>query len=595
MVVGPSAESWRARWKRLRLLCLYLFTGVALLSVWAASHHAADLAQQRWQQSAEIAARKPAQFFTYWLEFKRQLLRGLALRYTEQGLPSPGNFEAHVQHLINDNDGAIELPVGLVYAKPGHDPVWLGNHGLDAATVTALSQKLRQTAAPYPPIIGPINREQMVMLVPAGPGLLVLPLNVHQFFTMITRLDVPSEVQLGLALTPPAGPKQTLFTGPNPGAAYQFNAEEEWQGVLWHFHWQVDARFAGGVDRGFAHALGWGGTVFILGLHSAILLLLRINQRLKSEIGFRSQAEQALIQANVALLRNNEALDAKVEERTAKLQEANQSLVQTNAHLNQAMNQLVEAEKLAALGSLVAGVAHELNTPIGINVTVSSTLLDKVQAMQTSMEQGALRRSELTQFLQDMDTGSQLVARNSERAAELISHFKQVAVDQTSMRRRRFELGQLLRETCSTLRPLFKQQQHQLQLQPGPETMMDSFPGAIEQVLHNVVQNALLHGLDADRPGIIAIRYELQAASVQLCISDNGRGMAPEISRRLFEPFFTTQMGQGGSGLGGHIMYNLVHGVLGGEIQVQSEPQQGTTLLLNLPLQAPHARKENEA
>ncbi|MCB1826205.1 MAG: PAS domain S-box protein [Candidatus Competibacteraceae bacterium] len=274
--------------------------------------------------------------------------------------------------------------------------------------------------------------------------------------------------------------------------------------------------------------------------------------------------------AEEELQRHREHLEELVTERTAELR--------------QAMHQLVQTEKLAALGNLVAGVAHELNTPLGNTRTVASALGEEVRVFAAAVDSGALRRSQVDAFLNRGREAVELLERNAARAADLISHFKQVAVDQTSVRRRRFPLRQTLEELLTTLQPQFKHTVHRIELDIPPELELDSYPGPLEQVIANLVTNSFTHGFEGMKTGIIRIHATpLGLEQVQIDYTDNGVGMPEKILKRIFEPFFTTRLGQGGSGLGLYIVYNLITGILGGTIQVHSAPLKGVSFTLTLP------------
>lgn len=281
-----------------------------------------------------------------------------------------------------------------------------------------------------------------------------------------------------------------------------------------------------------------------------------------------------------------EALNASLESR---VQERTQALQSAIDHLQRTQEELVRSEKLAGLGALVAGVAHELNTPIGNAVMVSSTLRDLQQQFDDSVTQG-LKRSTLQQFQGHWREATEVIERNLRRAAELIASFKQVAVDQSSYQRRPFELGEVLHELHLTLSPTLRRSQVELIDEAPPGLRMDSYPGPLTQVLMNLVNNAVVHAFD-DRPHPhqVRIRAEsLPAQRVRLTVTDNGCGVDPAHLSRLFDPFFTTKLGRGGSGLGLHIVYTLVTGLLGGSVQVSSQPDQGCTVTLDLPCEAPH-------
>lgn len=283
----------------------------------------------------------------------------------------------------------------------------------------------------------------------------------------------------------------------------------------------------------------------------------------------------------------NAELESRVMERTAELRTTNQELSQTLETLQLAKDQLVQSEKLAALGALVAGVSHELNTPIGNGLTVASALEHRVEEFSQKIDAG-LRRSDLQSFVEEARFAAEIITRNLGRAGSLVSSFKQVAVDQTSSQRRLFSLNSLVSEIVLTLSAVVKKYTCTVVVDVPVDIMLESYPGPLGQALTNLINNALVHGFDAKDVGSITITSTSRPdGTVQLVVRDTGRGIAPENLRRIFEPFFTTRLGQGGSGLGLHIVHNIVGGVLGGQIRANSDPQQGTEFLLTLPKVAP--------
>jgi PAS domain S-box-containing protein len=249
--------------------------------------------------------------------------------------------------------------------------------------------------------------------------------------------------------------------------------------------------------------------------------------------------------------------------------------------------ELVRSEKLASLGALVAGVAHELNTPIGNATMVASTLAGRLRAFEAGMADG-LRRTALHQFLQDVREIEAVLDRNLQRAAGLITSFKQLAVDQTSEQRRRFSLADVVGEVLLALSPVLKRGQIEVAVDVEPALMLDSYPGPLGQVLMNLINNAVVHAFEPNSAGQILIKaWSGARGNVLVEVADNGRGIPAEHGPRLFDPFFTTRMGQGGSGLGLHIVHNLVTGPLGGTIDVSSTPREGACFRLDLPLGAP--------
>jgi PAS domain S-box-containing protein len=287
------------------------------------------------------------------------------------------------------------------------------------------------------------------------------------------------------------------------------------------------------------------------------------------------------------ILELNANLEQRVAERTEELQKANKELAATLSTLNQAQEELVRSEKLAALGSLVAGIAHELNTPIGNSLMIASTLADRTRSFTEAYANG-IKRSALESYIDDSTKASDILVRNLYRAADLVTSFKQVAVDQTSSQRREFSLAEVTSEIILTLSPTFKKT-HVRVLQDIPATIrMDSYPGPLGQVVNNLVNNALLHGFEGRSSGTITITAQAATEGwIDLTVMDNGLGIPASNLHRIFDPFFTTKLGAGGSGLGLNITHNLVTNVLGGRIQVQSEAGIGTSFIISLPITAP--------
>ena len=286
-------------------------------------------------------------------------------------------------------------------------------------------------------------------------------------------------------------------------------------------------------------------------------------------------------------------LEERVEERTFALRAVNTRLQTTLDDLQRMQGLLVQSEKLASLGSLVAGVAHELNTPIGTGVTMVSTISEKCVELSRLVDQG-IRRSQLDAMINDIETASDLAHKNLQRAARLIHDFKQVAVDQTSSRRRKFEMHEMLREMMAAVRLRHKHAPVDIQVSVPPGIAMDSFPGTLEQVLTNLIDNAVIHGAEGRSGCTVTIAATCQESRATLSVTDDGNGIPEQNLAKIFDPFFTTQLGKGGSGLGLSIVYGLVTGILGGNIAVASVTGRGTTFTLELPLIAPERSIDNE-
>ena len=293
------------------------------------------------------------------------------------------------------------------------------------------------------------------------------------------------------------------------------------------------------------------------------------------------------LQAEKEIRELNQSLETRVLERTSELATANSELQDALLHLERAQDELVRSEKLAALGSLVAGVAHELNTPIGNSLMAATTLDEHTRELEQHISQGSLKRSMLEQFMQDARSGCIIVEQNLHKASELVTSFKQVAIDQTSSQRRRFELEEVVNEIAITLAPSLKKTPFTLSQQIPADIVFDSYPGPLGQVLTNLINNAMLHGLDDQTQGQIQIHAQSAGNDAIIVVSDDGCGIAAEDVGRVFDPFFTSKLGKGGSGLGLNIVHNLTTQVLGGSIEVDSSPGEGTRMILTLPLQAP--------
>jgi len=287
------------------------------------------------------------------------------------------------------------------------------------------------------------------------------------------------------------------------------------------------------------------------------------------------------------VLKLNTRLEQRVQERTQALETANKDLTAALENLQLAQSELIRTEKMAALGSLVAGIAHELNTPIGNAVMIASTLQHHGKELAEGVEKG-LRRSVLDNFISNTRTGTDILMKNLSRASELVASFKQVAVDQTSVNRRMFALDEMVAEIVLTMGPTIRRYGHQVLCQIPPKIIMDSFPGPLGQVLSNLINNAFIHAFDAKFKGTVTISARVTTPNVvELEVRDNGRGIPVEHLERIFDPFFTTKLGQGGSGLGLNIVYNLVTDLLGGSITVKSQPGEGCSFYLKLPQVVP--------
>ncbi len=285
------------------------------------------------------------------------------------------------------------------------------------------------------------------------------------------------------------------------------------------------------------------------------------------------------------LKRINENLENIVEERTRALQKANSELSEAMENLKKTQKKLLESEKMASLGGLVAGVAHEINTPVGIGVTAASHLTNKTKSFQEIYKAGKMKKSDLDGFLDTVAQSGEMILSNLDRAANLIQSFKQVAVDQSIEDKREIELKNYIEEVLMSLRPKLKQSNHSVTINSDESVSLNTFPGTISQVVTNLVMNSVIHGFEERADGIISIDIKkLPNNHVSLVFKDNGRGIEKENLSKIFDPFFTTKRGSGGSGLGLNIIYNLISQKLNGTITCESEIGKGVNFLIEIPL-----------
>jgi predicted ATPase/signal transduction histidine kinase len=287
-------------------------------------------------------------------------------------------------------------------------------------------------------------------------------------------------------------------------------------------------------------------------------------------------SSQAAISIENANLYNT--LEQKVSDRTQQLSQALEELKTTQ-------DQLVESKKMAALGSLVAGVAHEVNTPVGTSITLVSTLIDKTTTLITTVEQGQLKRADLTNYLNIAKECGDIILTNLNTAAELVQSFKQVAVDQTNLEQRTIKVKLYLEETLFSLAPNLRQTPHTVTITGDDTVSITSYPGALAQVVTNLVMNSLMHAYQPEEVGEMHFQVSQQANRAIVQYRDDGCGVPKEHLCRIFEPFFTTARHRGGTGLGLHIVYNLVTQKLRGTISVQSQVGMGTLFIVTLPLE----------
>lgn len=280
----------------------------------------------------------------------------------------------------------------------------------------------------------------------------------------------------------------------------------------------------------------------------------------------------------------NEDLEERVEQRTSELARANEDLQTALESLRQAQGQLVMSEKLAALGGLVAGVAHEINTPVGVALSATSTMAEKNRILSELFTTAEMKRSDLTEYLESTREGVEMSLLNLNRASDLIRSFKMVAADQVSESRRSFNVREYVGQVLLSLRPKLKKTAHRVEVECDEDMVVESYPGAFSQILTNFIVNSLTHAYKEGQSGLIRIEIEKIEGALTLTYSDDGCGIAQEMQGRIFEPFFTTARAKGSTGLGLHIVFNIVTGTLGGTVTCCSAPGQGTTFQVRIPV-----------
>ncbi len=294
----------------------------------------------------------------------------------------------------------------------------------------------------------------------------------------------------------------------------------------------------------------------------------------RDEVGAMARAVEVFRENAIAKRKTEDELRASKEKAEGALLE-----------LNTAQQNLIDAERLAALGGLVAGVAHEVNNPIGISLMVASSFSRRTEMFEAELKSDSpLRRSQLEEFVRtSRDAAGQLVA-NLQRAGELIQSFKQVAVDRAHGERRQFSLSEATDQITTSLRPVLKKAPISLSVDVPEGLVIDGYPGSYGQILTNLFLNAANHAFAGERAGTISISARPRGADdVEIIFSDNGAGMTPDVQRQAFDPFFTTRRNEGGTGLGLHIVYNLVTRELGGRVMLHSRLGQGTTFRIIMP------------
>ncbi|WP_281560078.1 HAMP domain-containing sensor histidine kinase [Thalassomonas sp. RHCl1] len=310
-------------------------------------------------------------------------------------------------------------------------------------------------------------------------------------------------------------------------------------------------------------------TILALASFIILLLILMLNFRL------RHKMNRQFI----------DLLEKEVDTQTEHIRSKNEQLTESLEIMETAKNQLVESEKMASLGSLVAGVAHEINTPVGVGVTAVTTLQEEIALLRESADNNNLTKNLLIETIDIFQHSTDMIFSNLMRVSSLIKSFKHVAVDQAHDEIRTLELRESVQDVVDSIMPKYKYYQVEVKVDIDSKINCKTYPGALAQIITNLVINAFFHAFDKEQTGQIHISAKEQKGWVTLVITDNGKGMDTKIRDNIFEPFYTTKRNKGGTGLGMHIVYNLVTQKLSGQITCESEPAKGTRFEIIFPYQ----------
>ncbi|WP_339348839.1 ATP-binding protein [uncultured Alteromonas sp.] len=317
-----------------------------------------------------------------------------------------------------------------------------------------------------------------------------------------------------------------------------------------------------------------------------------LEQEVAKKTSSLSQIMLSLEQQKDELIANQRELRQENENRQYiedELRKKNSELANSMGNLQLAKDQLVESERMASLGGLVAGITHDVNTPLGVGVTAASFLQERLNNLKTSFEEKSLTTKNMENFINEAEQTANLLLTNLNRASELIASFKQVAVDQTSETEREINLNDYIRDIIKSLKPSFKHNNHEIVVSCPEDLYIRCAPGAIAQIVTNMIVNSLVHGFEDTNDGKITLDVSTDNNTIEMRYRDNGKGLSNDDLDKLFDAFFTTKRGEGGSGLGTHIMYNLVTQSLSGHIEAQSKPGDGLQYTIRFPMKGKQA------
>jgi len=323
-------------------------------------------------------------------------------------------------------------------------------------------------------------------------------------------------------------------------------------------------------------------------------ILLRKNNEIKELEIIRHQTQKRYFLAIAVLIlilsfllyrryRQKQRINVMLQEKNEQISQQRDRLSQTLDELRATQEQLVEAEKMASLGSLVTGVAHEINTPVGISITAISSLKEKTLDITRNYRNDLMKRSDLEQFLQTAHQSTSLILKNLQRTADMVQSFKQVSIDQSTEQERKFNLKSYLNDVFFSVGPRLKEQSVTVKNEINDDIEIFSYPGAFASIFTNLTLNSVIHGFSGLQDGIISAKAKINDQTLIFEYSDNGNGISPEILPKIFDPFFTTNKNLG-TGLGLNITYNLITQKLHGSIECTSTPGEGAKFTITLPV-----------
>lgn len=536
-------------------------------------------AQQEWQGAARTQINNISRIFAYWIDLELHTINGVAASfYTFPEVEQEELQALTLYHRMFSQSNKI-LSVGTIDENAegdlevlyvSQDSPWvykgmkLSEH---PAALSAVDNLLIETDQL---LVGPVVADErgnavsyVASLAPSDNlgGLLLMVLPLSDMLNGLKRLYFLDGMALELSSATEIDESESIVINrqPSGNVAYEYQQRIFHSDVDWILDWKIYDNYRGGINTSAANITLYLGVLLAL-LFGIIVYVLR------------TQATK---------------IKETVERQTKELHEKNDSLVK-------AQQELVQSEKMASLGNLVAGVAHELNTPLGVSYTGITLLLQNFNELEQKFLANKLSKSSFEALLKAIKESAGLVEGNISRSVDLISNFKMVAVDQSSDRRREFLLTQSVNEIITTLNHKLKQKNISVEIDIEPSLTLDSYPGSMIQVLSNLILNSIIHGYESLPSGVITISAVKRGKKVVLTYQDDGKGIPKDKLDKVFNPFYTTKLGQGGSGLGLNIVYNLVHKGLGGKILLDSDIGQGVTFTITLPLVAPQQEVEDE-